>query len=95
VLECGTYYYIIGRQNTLPRTSLVFFLLLWHHLRKEIAELRRFITYNNMGSKTLSTECTFASLTCQRKKTLKDMLALGIKVKLIKIQRLCLPKSLL
>jgi hypothetical protein len=30
-----------------------------------------------MGSKTLSMECTFASLTRQRKKTLKDMLALG------------------
>jgi hypothetical protein len=30
-----------------------------------------------MGPKTLSTECTFASLTCQRKKTLKDMLAFG------------------
>jgi hypothetical protein len=30
-----------------------------------------------MGSKTLSTECTFASLTRQRKKTLKDMLDLG------------------
>jgi hypothetical protein len=30
-----------------------------------------------MASKTLSTECTFASLTCQRKRTLKDMLAFG------------------
>jgi hypothetical protein len=30
-----------------------------------------------MSSKTLSTECTFASLTRQRKKTLKDMLAFG------------------
>jgi hypothetical protein len=30
-----------------------------------------------MGSKTLSTGCTFASLTRQRKKTLKDMLAFG------------------
>jgi hypothetical protein len=30
-----------------------------------------------MGLKTLSTECTFASLTRLRKKTLKDMLALG------------------
>jgi hypothetical protein len=34
-------------------------------------------TCNNMGSKTLSTECTFASLTRLRKKTLKDMLAFG------------------
>jgi hypothetical protein len=30
-----------------------------------------------MGLKTLSTECTFASLTRQRKNTLKDMLAFG------------------
>jgi hypothetical protein len=77
VFECGTYYYITGRQNILPQTGLVIFLLLRHHLRTETAELRRFITYNNMGSKTLSTECTFASLTRQRKNTLKDMLAFG------------------
>jgi hypothetical protein len=32
-------------------------------------------TYNNMGSKTMSTKCTFASLTRKKKKTLKDMLA--------------------
>jgi hypothetical protein len=55
----------------------VFFLLLWHHLGTETTELRCFITYNNMGSKTLSMECTFASLTRQRKKTLKDMLDFG------------------
>jgi hypothetical protein len=30
-----------------------------------------------MGLETLSTECTFASLTRQRKKTLKDMLVFG------------------
>jgi hypothetical protein len=30
-----------------------------------------------MELKTLSTECTFASLTRQRKNTLKDMLAFG------------------
>jgi hypothetical protein len=55
----------------------VFFFLLWHHLGAETAKLGCFITYNNMGSKTLSTECTFASLTRLRKKTLKDMLAFG------------------
>ena len=55
--------------------SLVFFLLLGHHVGAEIAKLSCFITYNNMGSKTLSTECTFTSLTRQSKKTLKDMLA--------------------
>jgi hypothetical protein len=32
-----------------------------------------------MGLKTLSTKCTFASLTRQNKKTLKDMLAFGIQ----------------
>jgi hypothetical protein len=36
-----------------------------------------------MGSKTLSTECTFASLTRQKKKTLKDMLAGGSQGKAI------------
>jgi hypothetical protein len=30
-----------------------------------------------MGLKTLSTKCTFASLTRQGKKTLKDMVAFG------------------
>jgi hypothetical protein len=34
-----------------------------------------------MGSKTLSTECTFASLTRQRKRLLKEMLACGIQGK--------------
>ena len=34
-----------------------------------------------MGSKTLSTECTLASLTRQKEKTLKDMLASGIQGK--------------
>jgi hypothetical protein len=34
-----------------------------------------FLTYHNMGMKTLSTKCTFASLTREKKKTLKDMLA--------------------
>jgi hypothetical protein len=65
------------RPTTLPNKFLVFFLLLGRHLGTETTELRCFITYNNMGLKTLSTECTFASLTCQRKKTLKDMLDFG------------------
>jgi hypothetical protein len=55
----------------------VFFLLLGHHLGTETTELSCLITYNNMCLKTLSTECTFASLTRQRKKTLKDMLTFG------------------
>jgi hypothetical protein len=57
--------------------SVLPILLLGHHIGIEIVELHRFITYNNMGSKTLSTECTFSSLTRQRKKTFKDMLAFG------------------
>jgi hypothetical protein len=86
VFECRTYYYITGRQNTLPQKSLVFFLLLGHHLRIETTELRRFITYNNMCSKTLSTECTFASLPVKGKRLSRICWLLGIKVKLIRIQ---------
>jgi hypothetical protein len=63
-------------------------LLLWHHLRAETAKLGYLITYNNMSSKTLSTECTFASLTRLKKKTLKDMLAFGIQGKADQNQRL-------
>jgi hypothetical protein len=64
-----------------PTRSLLICLLLWHHLRAEIAKLGCFITNNNMGLKSLSMECTFASLTQQRKKLLKDMLACGIQGK--------------
>jgi hypothetical protein len=63
-------------------------LLLWHHLRAETAKLGYFINYNNMSLKTLSTECTFASLTRLKKKTLKDMLAFGIQGKADQNQRL-------
>jgi hypothetical protein len=108
--ECIKYYYIPGRQNTLPHKSLVFsnweanilphtrsliWLLLWCHLRLEIAKLRCFITYNNMSSKTLSTECTFASLTRQRKRLSRISWLMGFKVKVVKIQRLCLQRCLL
>jgi hypothetical protein len=49
-----------------------------------------------MGLKTLSTECTFASLTRLRNKTLKDMLDLGIKEKLLaRINFNSLQKSIL
>jgi hypothetical protein len=44
-----------------------------HHLRTKTTKVNCFLTYN-MGLKTLSTECTFASLTHQKKKTLKVML---------------------
>jgi hypothetical protein len=59
----------------LPLVYLFFFLLLWDDLGTEAAKLDCFITYNNMGSKTLSMECTFASLIRLKEKTLKDMLA--------------------
>jgi hypothetical protein len=89
-LKCIKYYYKPGRQNTLRHKSLLFLrweanilprptsllgLLLGYHLWTETTKLCCFLTYNNLGSKTLSTECTFASLTRQKKKTLKDMLA--------------------
>jgi hypothetical protein len=70
------------------------FHLLWHHLAAKTAELSCFITCNNMGSKTLSTECTFASLTHQRKRLSRICWLLGIKVKLIKIQRLLFTEKL-
>jgi hypothetical protein len=41
----------------------MFFLLHGEDLGTEAAKLCRLFTYNNMGSKTLSTKCTFASLT--------------------------------
>jgi hypothetical protein len=47
-----------------------------------------------MGLKTLSTECTFASLTRQRKRLSRKCWPLGIKVKLNEIHRLLLQKKL-
>jgi hypothetical protein len=69
--------------------------MLWNHLGTETTELSSFITYNNMGLKTLSTESTFASLTHQRKKTLKDMLAFGNQGKAYQESKTLLQKSLL
>jgi hypothetical protein len=61
--------------NTFHKFYLVFLLLLRDDLGTEATKLCCFFTYNNMGSKTLSTECTFASITQLKEKTLKDMLA--------------------
>jgi hypothetical protein len=47
-----------------------------------------------MGLKTLSTECNFAILTYQRKKTLKDMLAFGNQGKAYEDSKTLLQKSL-
>jgi hypothetical protein len=60
--------------DTFHKFYLIFILLLWDDLGKEAAKLCSFITYN-MGSKTLSMECTFASLTQLKEKTLKDVIA--------------------
>jgi hypothetical protein len=48
-----------------------------------------------MGLKTLSTECTFTSLTRQRKTILKDMLVFGIHGKAYQGSKTLLHKSLL
>jgi hypothetical protein len=51
-----------------PATTSLLRLVLGHHLSAKTAKVCCFLTYNNMGSKTLSTECTFASLTHQNKR---------------------------
>jgi hypothetical protein len=60
--------------DTFHKFYLVFILLLWDDLGKAATKLCSFFTYNNMGLKTLSTDCTFASLIQLKEKTLKDML---------------------
>jgi hypothetical protein len=50
-----------------PEASLLRFFF-WHHLRAKATKVCCFLTYNNMGSKTLSMKCTFASLTRQNKR---------------------------
>jgi hypothetical protein len=96
--ECIKYdYYRPERQNTLPhkrvlflkweanilprRTSLLGLILGYHH-RTKTAKVFYFLTYNNMGLKTLSTECTFASLTRQKKRLSRICWLEGVKVRL-------------
>jgi hypothetical protein len=81
----------VGGQHP-PATSLLRFFL-GHHLRTKTAKVYRFITYNNMGLKTLSMECTFASLTGQKKRLSRICWLKGVKVRLIKYQRLCFAKN--
>jgi hypothetical protein len=69
-------------------------LILGHHLSAKTAEVCYFITYNNMGSKTLSTKCTFASLTYQNKRLSRIWWLKGVKVRLNQESRLCLQKCL-
>jgi hypothetical protein len=69
--------------------------ILGHHLSAKTAEVCCFITYNNMGSKTLSTKCTFVSLTHQNKRLSRICWLKGVKVRLNQEPRLCLQKCLL
>jgi hypothetical protein len=57
--------FLKGGQHPPEASLLIFFL--WHHLRAKATKVCCFLTYNNMGSKTLSMKCTFASLTRQNK----------------------------
>jgi hypothetical protein len=77
-----------------PGTSLLSGTL-WHHLRAEATQVYCFLTYNNMGSKTLSTKCTFASLTRQNKRLSRICWLEGVKVRLNQDSSLFLQKCLL
>jgi hypothetical protein len=82
----------VGGQHP-PAASLPRFFF-GHHLRSKTAKVSCFLTYNNMGSKTLSTECTFASLTRQKKRLSRIYWFEGVKVRIIKYQRLCFAEML-
>jgi hypothetical protein len=99
------YYYKLGRQKPLPQkvfqvgghppaASLLRFIY-GHHLRAKTAKVCCFLTYNNMGLKTQSTECTFTSLTHQKKRLSRICWLEGVKVRLNHESRLCLQKCLL
>jgi hypothetical protein len=88
------YYYKLGRQKLLPPKSIMFLkggqhppkaslsrFFLWHHLRAKATKVCFFLTYNNMGLKTLSTKCTFASLTRQNKRLSRICWLEGVKVR--------------
>jgi hypothetical protein len=55
--------------DTFHKFYLVFVLLLRDDLGTKAAKISSFFTYNNIGLKTLSTECTFPSLTRLKEKT--------------------------
>jgi hypothetical protein len=89
------YYYKLRSQKSLPLKSIMFLkggqhppeaslliFFLWHHLREKATKVCRFLTYNNMGLKTLSTKCTFASLTRQNKRLSRICWLEGVKVRL-------------
>jgi hypothetical protein len=78
-----------------PPTVVLGHHVLGHHLSAKIAKLCCFLTYNNMGSKTLSMKCTFASLTRQNKRLSRICWLKGVKVRLNQESRLYLQKYLL
>jgi hypothetical protein len=102
------YYYKLERQKPLPHKSIMFLkrgqlpletsllrFFFWHHLRAKATKVCYFLTYNNMGSKTLSTKCTIASLTRQNKRLSRICWLEGVKVRLNQESRLCLQRCLL
>jgi hypothetical protein len=102
------YYYKLGRQKPLPYKSIMFLkggqhppeasllrLFLLHHLRAEATKVYHFLPYNNMGLKTMSMKCTFASLTHQNKRLSRICWLEGVNVRLNQESRLCLQKCLL
>jgi hypothetical protein len=68
--------------------------VLGHHLSAKTEKVCYFLTYNNMGSKTLSMKCTSASLTRQNKRLSRICWLKGVKVRLNQISRLCFAKML-
>jgi hypothetical protein len=80
------YFFQVGGQHP-PAASLLRFFF-GHHLRAKTAKVCCFLTYNNMDSKTLSMECTFASLTHPKKRLSRICWFEGVKVRLIKYHRL-------
>jgi hypothetical protein len=70
----------VGGQHP-PATSLLRFFFR-RHLRTKTTKVCCFLTYNNMGLKTLSIECTFASLTRQKKRLSRICWLEGVKVRL-------------
>jgi hypothetical protein len=103
------YYYKLGRQKLLPHKSIMFFnrrttsslgftleiLPLAGFAKTPPTKVCCFLTYNNMGLKTLSMKCTFASLTRHNKRLSRICWLEGVKVRLNQESRLYLQKCLL
>jgi hypothetical protein len=79
--------------DTFDKFYLLFILLLRGDLGIEAAKLCSLFTYNNMGSKTMSTECTFACLTWLKKRLSRICWPLGVHVRFNKNQWLSLLKA--